>query len=114
MAGVKKKCCRSTPKRCRNGPVVAHRVSKIEKVGLTGTALTRAVQAAASSEPIPHLTGADAASRDPRCAGAPADVLRPARRDRRAGRPAHATHRQAPSIRTGLRGHVVNITASVG
>jgi hypothetical protein len=46
MARVKKKCCRSKPKRCRNCPVVAHRMSKIEKLGLTGKALKRAVKAA--------------------------------------------------------------------
>ena len=46
MAAVKKKCCRSTPKRCRNCPVVAHRLGKIEKMGLTGKALRHAVKAA--------------------------------------------------------------------
>lgn len=46
MAKVKKKCCRSKPKRCGNCPVVAHRVSKIKKLGLTGKALKRAVKAA--------------------------------------------------------------------
>ena len=46
MTKVKKKCCRSTPKRCRNCPVLAHRLSKIEKMGLTGKALRRAVKAA--------------------------------------------------------------------
>jgi hypothetical protein len=46
MTKVKKKCCRSTPKRRRNCPVVAHRLSKIEKMGLPGKALRRAVKAA--------------------------------------------------------------------
>jgi hypothetical protein len=46
MAKVKKKCCRAQPKRCRTFPVVARRVSKIEKLGLTGKALGRAIRAA--------------------------------------------------------------------
>ena len=46
MAKVKKNCCRSKPKRCSNCPVVALRVNKIEKLGLTGKALRRAVKAA--------------------------------------------------------------------
>jgi hypothetical protein len=46
MAKVKKKCCRSKPKRCGNCPVVALRVSKIKKLGLAGKALRRAVKAA--------------------------------------------------------------------
>jgi hypothetical protein len=46
MATVKKKCCRSKPKRCRNCPVAAHRLSKIERLRLTGKALERAVKAA--------------------------------------------------------------------
>jgi hypothetical protein len=46
MSTVKKKCCRSQPKRCRNCPVLAHRLSKIEKRGLTGKALRCAVKAA--------------------------------------------------------------------
>ena len=46
MGKVKKKCCRSKPKRCRNCPVVALRVTKIERLGLTGKALKRAVKLA--------------------------------------------------------------------
>ena len=46
MTKVTKKCCRSKPKRCRNCPVVAHRVSRLEKLGLTGKKLKRAVKAA--------------------------------------------------------------------
>ena len=46
MGAVKKKCCRSKPKRCCACPVVALRLSKIEKLALRGKQLTRAVQAA--------------------------------------------------------------------
>jgi hypothetical protein len=46
MGKIKKKCCRSTPKRCKNCPVVAHRVSKITKLGLAGKELRRALKKA--------------------------------------------------------------------
>ena len=46
MGAVKKKCCRSKPKQCRACPVVALRLSKIEKLALRGKQLTRAVKAA--------------------------------------------------------------------
>jgi hypothetical protein len=46
MGKVKKKCCRSKPKRCRNCPVVAMRIGKIEKLRLTGKQLRRALKAA--------------------------------------------------------------------
>ena len=46
MGAVKKKCCRSKPKRCRACPVVALRLSKIEKPALRGKQLKRAVRAA--------------------------------------------------------------------
>jgi hypothetical protein len=46
MGAVKKKCCRSKPKRCRACPVVALRLSKIEKLALRGKRRTRAVRAA--------------------------------------------------------------------
>lgn len=46
MGKVKKKCCRSKPKRCTNCPVVALRLSKIESSDLRGKELKRAVKAA--------------------------------------------------------------------
>ena len=46
MASVKKKCCRSKPKRCRSCPVVALRVSKITKLRLAGKELRKALKAA--------------------------------------------------------------------
>ncbi|QJY44971.1 hypothetical protein [Pseudonocardia broussonetiae] len=46
MGKVKKKCCRSKPKRCSNCPVVALRLRKIEDRGLKGKELRRAVKAA--------------------------------------------------------------------
>lgn len=46
MGKVKKKCCRSKPKRCSNCPVVALRLRKIEDKGLQGKELRRAVKAA--------------------------------------------------------------------
>ncbi|MET0187746.1 hypothetical protein EV383_0879 [Pseudonocardia sediminis] len=46
MGKVKKKCCRSKPKRCKNCPVVALRLQKIDSKGLSGKELTRAVKAA--------------------------------------------------------------------
>lgn len=46
MGKVKKKCCRSTPKRCSDCPVVAMRMDKIHKQNLAGMALRRAVKAA--------------------------------------------------------------------
>ncbi len=46
MGKVKKKCCRSKPKRCRRCPVVVMRISKIEKLKLTGKKLRRALKAA--------------------------------------------------------------------
>ncbi|MDN5749041.1 MAG: hypothetical protein L0H64_11085 [Pseudonocardia sp.] len=46
MGKVKKKCCRSKPKRCADCPVVALRLSKIESRGLRGKELKRAVKAA--------------------------------------------------------------------
>ena len=46
MSRVKKKCCRSKPKRCANCPVVALRLDKIESRGLRGKELRRAVKAA--------------------------------------------------------------------
>jgi hypothetical protein len=46
MGKVKKKCCRSTPKRCTSCPVVAQRIAKIEDHGLAGKELRRAVKAA--------------------------------------------------------------------
>jgi hypothetical protein len=46
MATVKKKRCRSKPKRCRNCPVVVMRIGKIEKLKLTGKRLRRALKAA--------------------------------------------------------------------
>jgi hypothetical protein len=46
MGRVKKKCCRSKPKRCSNCPVVALRLRKIKDEHLTGKDLRRAVKAA--------------------------------------------------------------------
>jgi len=46
MAKVKKKCCRSKPKRCKNCPVVALRLSKINVKGLSGKEYARAVKLA--------------------------------------------------------------------
>ncbi|WP_214364308.1 hypothetical protein [Pseudonocardia sp. H11422] len=46
MGKVKKKCCRSKPKRCSNCPVVAQRLSKIADRGLKGKELARAVKQA--------------------------------------------------------------------
>jgi len=46
MSKVKKKCCRSKPRRCANCPVVALRMGKIEQQGLTGKDRRRAVKAA--------------------------------------------------------------------
>ncbi len=46
MSKVKKKCCRSKPKRCSNCPVVALRLAKIDDRGLHGKELRRAVKAA--------------------------------------------------------------------
>lgn len=46
MGKVKKKCCRSKPKRCGNCPVVALRLHKIDAAGLRGKERKRAVKAA--------------------------------------------------------------------
>jgi hypothetical protein len=46
MGKVKKKCCRSKPKRCKSCPVVALRLAKIDKLDLRGKELARAVKAA--------------------------------------------------------------------
>ena len=46
MGKVKKKCCRSKPKRCARCPAVALRLLKIESRGLTDKELRRAVKAA--------------------------------------------------------------------
>lgn len=46
MGKVEKKCCRSKPKRCADCPVVALRLSKIKKQGLSGKNRQRAVKAA--------------------------------------------------------------------
>ena len=46
MGKVKKKCCRSKPKRCSNCPVVALRLRKVSAQGLTGKALKKAVRQA--------------------------------------------------------------------
>jgi hypothetical protein len=46
MAKVKKKCCRSKPKRCTSCPVVHLRLKKIDAQGLKGKELARAVKAA--------------------------------------------------------------------
>lgn len=46
MGKVKKKCCRSKPKRCRNCPVVALRLSRIAADDLSGKALKKAVKLA--------------------------------------------------------------------
>jgi hypothetical protein len=46
MGKVKKKCCRSKPKRCANCPVVAQRLNKIKSQDLSGKELRRAVKAA--------------------------------------------------------------------
>lgn len=46
MGKVKKKCCRSKPKRCARCPVVALRLHKIESRALTGKERRRAVKAA--------------------------------------------------------------------
>jgi stage V sporulation protein SpoVS len=46
MGKVKKKCCRSKPKRCAGCPVVAQRMTKIESQALKGKDLRRAVKAA--------------------------------------------------------------------
>ncbi|MBC8093141.1 MAG: hypothetical protein H7Y15_14620 [Pseudonocardia sp.] len=43
---MKQKCCRSTPKRCSDCPVVALRLHKIEKSDIRGRELRRAVKAA--------------------------------------------------------------------
>ncbi|MCW0216142.1 MAG: hypothetical protein OJJ54_22560 [Pseudonocardia sp.] len=44
MAKVKRKCCRSKPKRCKSCPVVALRLSKIDTKDLGGKALARAIK----------------------------------------------------------------------
>ncbi|MFP5023116.1 hypothetical protein [Pseudonocardia phyllosphaerae] len=46
MGKVKKKCCRSKPKRCKNCPVVALRLSKVGADDLSGKAYDRAVKKA--------------------------------------------------------------------
>lgn len=46
MPKVKKKCCRSKPRRCASCPVVALRLSKIKDKGLGKKELRRAVKAA--------------------------------------------------------------------
>ncbi|WP_344416400.1 hypothetical protein [Pseudonocardia ailaonensis] len=43
---MKKKCCRSKPKRCKSCPVVALRLSKIDKDGMSSKQYTRAVKIA--------------------------------------------------------------------
>ncbi len=46
MGKVKKKCCRSKPKRCSNCPVVALRLSRVAADGLSGKQLKRAIKIA--------------------------------------------------------------------
>lgn len=46
MGSVKKKCCRSKPKRCARCPVVALRLDKIDERGLDGKELRKARKAA--------------------------------------------------------------------
>ncbi|GEL24144.1 hypothetical protein PSU4_30980 [Pseudonocardia sulfidoxydans NBRC 16205] len=46
MGKVKKKCCRSKPKRCRNCPVVAQRLHRMAADELSGKALKKAVKLA--------------------------------------------------------------------
>jgi hypothetical protein len=46
MATVKKKCCRSKPKRCKSCPVVHLRLKKIDVRGLSDKEYRRAVKAA--------------------------------------------------------------------
>ncbi len=46
MGKVKKKCCRSSPKRCKSCPVVATRLAKAGAHELSGKKLARALRAA--------------------------------------------------------------------
>jgi hypothetical protein len=46
MGKVKKKCCRSTPERCRNCPVVAKRLSRVALDELSGKARRKAIERA--------------------------------------------------------------------
>jgi hypothetical protein len=46
MATVKRKCCRSKPKRCADCPVVALRMARIRAQGLRGKKRVRAEKAA--------------------------------------------------------------------
>ena len=46
MGKVKKKCCRSKPKRCKSCPVVAMRLKKIDSKGMSGKEFSRAVKTA--------------------------------------------------------------------
>ena len=46
MGKVKKKCCRSSPQRCKSCPVVAMRLRKAGADDLTGKAFQRALKVA--------------------------------------------------------------------
>ncbi|GAA4851766.1 hypothetical protein ACFQ34_27690 [Pseudonocardia benzenivorans] len=46
MGKVKKKCCRSKPKRCKNCPVVALRLRRLGADELTGMKLRKALERA--------------------------------------------------------------------
>jgi hypothetical protein len=46
MGKVKKKCCRSSPKRCKSCPVVAMRLKKAGANKLSGKKFTRALKVA--------------------------------------------------------------------
>ncbi len=46
MAKPKKKCCRSTPRRCANCPVVAKCKRDLKAQGMRGKELKRAIRAA--------------------------------------------------------------------
>ena len=43
---VKKKCCRSTPERCKSCPVVLMRTERLAEAGLSGKALKKAMKKA--------------------------------------------------------------------
>jgi hypothetical protein len=46
MGKVKKKCCRSSPKRCKSCPVVAMRLKKVGAKQMSGKKYARALKAA--------------------------------------------------------------------
>ncbi|MFC5949074.1 hypothetical protein ACFQH9_12405 [Pseudonocardia lutea] len=46
MGKVKKKCCRSKPKRCKSCPVVALRLKKMDAENLSGKEYARALKTA--------------------------------------------------------------------